>query len=50
MLNFLRNVFLIRKVKYYSWKEFKERADFLDLFAWQQRVRRQSLKNMRVFD
>lgn len=41
MLNLFR-----KKTKYYSWSAYKEKVDFLDLLVWQQRVRKQSIKNI----
>lgn len=38
--------FFRRKQKYLGWGEYKNRINFLDTFAWQQSVRRESIKNI----
>lgn len=38
MLSFFRT-------DYMEWKDYKERVDFIDLFLWQQAVRRESIRN-----
>jgi len=45
MLNLFRRLF-IRQTKYYSWSAYKERINFLDVLAWQQHIRTQSIKNL----
>ena len=38
--------FFRKKKTYLGWSEYKRRIVFLDTFAWQQNVRKQSLKNI----
>ncbi len=32
--------------RYMSWNEYSERVKFLNMFHWQQSVRRESIKNL----
>jgi len=32
--------------KYMEWKEYKSNIDFLDIYNWQQKVRRDNIKNL----
>lgn len=35
-----------KKTKYMEWKDYKAKIDFLDIFWWQQSVRRKNIKNL----
>lgn len=37
---------MFRKKKYLDWKTYKNRIDFLDVFYWQQEVRKENLKGI----
>ena len=34
------------KTNYMEWDDYKKKIDFLDVFWWQQGVRRRNLKNL----
>lgn len=42
MLNFFKS----KEETYLGWNEYKNKIEFLDMFNWQQSVRRQSIKNL----
>ncbi len=50
MLSFIRKsikkVFVLRSDEFVEWQDYKKRINFLDAFAWQQSVRKQSIKNL----
>ena len=50
MLSFIRKsikkIFVFRSDEYVEWQEYKKRINFLDTFAWQQSVRKQSIRNL----
>jgi len=33
-----------RKTKFLDWNEYKNKIDFLDIFKWQQSVRKQNVR------
>jgi hypothetical protein len=37
---------LFNKTKYMEWDDYKKKIDFLDVFWWQQSVRKKNLKNL----
>ncbi len=37
---------LFRKNKYLDWNTYKNRVDFIDLFYWQQKVRRENIEKI----
>jgi len=39
---------MFRKRKYLSWDNYKDKIDFIDMFYWQQDVRRQNLRNTEI--
>jgi hypothetical protein len=36
----------LKKRNYVDWPDYKERIDFLELFHWQQAVRKENIKNI----
>ena len=34
------------KRKYLEWEDYKTKIDFLDIFHWQQSVRKENIKNL----
>ncbi len=40
MLRAIKNMF--REQPYLEWQDYKKRIDFLDVFHWQQRVRKRN--------
>lgn len=39
-------MFQIFKRNFLEWKDYKEKVDFLDIFYWQQKVRKENIKNL----
>ncbi len=35
-----------KKMEYMDWESYQRKVSFIEVFAWQQRIRRQSIRNL----